>query len=60
MIAIKIRRFLADDRGATAIEYGVLATMIGIALIGMMSMGGVADSQSNMYQRLADTMKSAE
>ena len=27
-------RFLRDERGATAIEYGMLAAMIAIALIG--------------------------
>ncbi|WP_081963763.1 Flp family type IVb pilin [Hoeflea sp. BAL378] len=28
------RRFLGDRRGATAIEYGLIASMISIALIG--------------------------
>lgn len=28
-----ILRFLQDDSGATAIEYGLLASLIGIALI---------------------------
>ena len=31
----KISSFLRDDSGATAIEYGVLAGVIGIGLIGI-------------------------
>ena len=52
-------RFVMDRRGATAIEYGVLATMIGIALIGMMSLGGVADSQNQLYDSISDNLKTA-
>lgn len=32
MTAILIRSFLRDDRGATAIEYALLATIMGVAL----------------------------
>jgi pilus assembly protein Flp/PilA len=28
-----IRRFLSDDRGSTAMEYGLVATLIAVALI---------------------------
>ena len=34
-------RFLADDSGATAIEYGLIAALIAIALIGaFVALGG--------------------
>lgn len=53
------RRFLSDDRGATAIEYGILGTMIGIALVGLMSFGGVAEQQGATYETIANHLKSA-
>ena len=33
-MAKSIAEFLKDDRGATAIEYGLLAALLGVALIG--------------------------
>ena len=29
------KRFISDESGATAIEYGMVATMVGIAVIGI-------------------------
>jgi pilus assembly protein Flp/PilA len=29
-----IRRFIADETGATAIEYGLIASLIAVAIIG--------------------------
>ena len=43
MIAIRIilRKLRADERGATAIEYGLIAALIVIAMMtGLQSMGG--------------------
>ena len=43
MIAIRtiLRKLRADDRGATAIEYGLIAALIVIAMMtGLQSMGG--------------------
>ncbi|KAB7784423.1 Flp pilus assembly protein pilin Flp [Methylorubrum populi] len=34
------KRFIADESGATAIEYGMVATMVGIALVGIFSTFG--------------------
>lgn len=39
-----IRRFLADRSGATAIEYGLIATLIGVAIITGASATGTAIS----------------
>ena len=36
-----LQRFVADDSGATAIEYGLIAALIAVALIAAMStLGG--------------------
>ena len=45
MIAIRmhLRRLLADRRGATAVEYGLIAALIVVALLGGLSaLGGGA------------------
>ena len=34
------RRFLADERGATAIEYGLIAALIAVVIIGTVSAVG--------------------
>jgi pilus assembly protein Flp/PilA len=40
-IRTKSRRLLADDRGATAIEYGLICALIVIAMVaGLGSLGG--------------------
>ena len=42
-----IRRFLKDESGATAIEYGLIAALISIAVItGALAVGG---SLSDLY-----------
>ena len=48
--------FLRDLRGATAIEYGILAMMIGLALLGMVSLTGVANSISNTFTSVSSTL----
>jgi len=35
-----LKRFLNNEEGATAIEYGLIATLIGIAIIGGLSAVG--------------------
>jgi pilus assembly protein Flp/PilA len=37
---IKFLRFVRDQRGATAIEYGLIAALIAVAAIGAMSAVG--------------------
>ena len=34
------RRFIADERGATAIEYGLIAALIAVVIIGVVSSVG--------------------
>jgi len=40
MTATKIRMFVVDESGATAIEYGLLAALIAVAIIGTFSVLG--------------------
>ena len=35
-----LRRFMADTSGATAIEYGLIASLIGVAIIGAITTAG--------------------
>ena len=54
-------RFARDTRGATAIEYGLIAAMIAVgALVGMMALGGgVTGSWSDTAQRVSDAVNSS-
>ena len=59
MIAIRttFRRLLADTRGATAIEYGLIAALIVIAMMGgLAALGGGA---GGMWTRLKDQVLAA-
>jgi len=48
-----LRRLLADDKGATAIEYGLICALIAIAMMGGLSaLGGGA---GGMWTNLANT-----
>lgn len=40
MLAGKIRTFLTEESGATAIEYGLLAMLIAVAIIGSFAVLG--------------------
>ena len=49
-------RFIKDESGATAIEYGLLAALIAVALIGgATALGGSLDSK---FQGSADKLDS--
>ena len=50
-----IRHFARDEIGATAIEYGLLAALIGVALIG----GSITFSSGtkNIYDYLGNSVK---
>lgn len=57
MTAIRkcLRTLRADDRGATAIEYGLIAALIVVAMIGGLSaLGGGA---GGMWSRLSNTVQ---
>ncbi len=47
-----VSRFVKDESGATAIEYGLIAVLIGVAIIaGATALGGALD---DTFQGLAD------
>ena len=51
-----VHAFLRDTGGATAIEYGILLMMVGLALLGIITMTEVTNTISNTFWHLADTM----
>ncbi|WP_239016998.1 Flp family type IVb pilin [Sphingomonas ginkgonis] len=49
-----LRSFCADDRGATAIEYGLIASLIVIAIMGgMANLGG---GSNGMWTRIQNAV----
>lgn len=51
------RRFLRDEEGVTAIEYGLIAALIAVVIIGAVSAigGGLDTTFSNIAACLGDT-----
>ncbi len=49
-----INRFFNDESGATAIEYGLLAALIGVAIISAVQ--GVGTGLNNTFQDVSDAM----
>lgn len=52
----KIRNFLKNSKGATAIEYGLIAALIAVAAIGAMSTLGT--KLSNTFKNVSNQMNS--
>ena len=53
-----ITRFFTDDEdGATAIEYGLIAALIAVALIGAIS--SISDGLTGMYENVKSGIDSA-
>lgn len=50
-------RLYSDDRGATAVEYGLICAMIVIAMI--VALQGVATSTSNQWNFISSTTTNA-
>ena len=50
-----ISRFVRDESGATAIEYGLIAALIAIAIIGAVSLVGT--NLSNTFNSVATNLK---
>ncbi len=49
-----LARFVKDESGVTAIEYGLIASLVGVAIIvGATFLGGTLNST---FQYIADTM----
>jgi pilus assembly protein Flp/PilA len=54
-------RFARDDRGGTAIEYGLIAALVAVGALGGMTAlgGGVSGSWGTTAQRIMDAMSTA-
>lgn len=50
-------RFLNDESGATAIEYGLIAALVGVALIG--SLQALEGDLSDLFNSIGDTLSGA-
>ena len=48
------RRFVKDDSGATAIEYGLIAALVSVAIIGILSLLG--DNLNATFKAVADNL----
>jgi len=49
-----LRRFLVEERGATAIEYGLIASLIAVVIIGTVAM--VGNSLTNTFNEVASNL----
>lgn len=48
----KLRRFLKSDEGATAVEYGLIAALIGVVIISaVMALGTTIETQFNNIEK---------
>jgi Flp pilus assembly pilin Flp len=56
-LARDVARFLADTRGATAIEYALIASCIGALLAAVFVVTG-NDLRDNIYQKIYDAYPS--
>ncbi|WP_293780038.1 Flp family type IVb pilin [uncultured Oxalicibacterium sp.] len=53
----QIIKFLKDEEGATAIEYGLIAGIIAVAIIA--SLGNVRTELDNLFGRIVTALKNA-
>lgn len=52
-----LRRFLQDEGGATAIEYGLIAALLFLGIVGAITAYG--DSMTGMYEKIRDNTAEA-
>ncbi len=52
-----LKRFLKNEDGATAIEYGLIAALIGVAII--VAVGSVGDSLNDTFNNVATELDTA-
>jgi pilus assembly protein Flp/PilA len=51
------RRFVQDDSGATAIEYGLIAALVSVAII--VALGTLGNNLGNTFNNVADALEGA-
>lgn len=49
-----INKFIRDDEGATAIEYGLIAALVSVAIIGIL--GTLGDNLINTFTTVSDSL----
>lgn len=54
-----LTRYRDDQRGATAIEYGLLAAMLTIVVVGIFATGGATEALYDVLLAIADAMSDA-
>ena len=52
-----LKRFLNDENGATAIEYGLIAALVAVALIG--TLGALEGSLTDKFTAIGNTLDAA-
>jgi pilus assembly protein Flp/PilA len=52
-----LQKFFKDESGATAIEYGLIAALIAVALIAVL--GALGGALNDIFQKVADALSSA-
>lgn len=50
-----ISRFMKDESGATAIEYGMIAALIAVAIIGLLAT--IGDELATAFQSIIDELQ---
>jgi pilus assembly protein Flp/PilA len=56
MTDLRWREFMHDESGATAIEYGLIAALIGMGII--VSLGNVRDSVRTLWMNIQNGLNS--
>jgi pilus assembly protein Flp/PilA len=51
-----LTRFFREERGATAVEYGLIAALVSVASV--VSLANLGGSISTMYQTVSNTISS--
>jgi pilus assembly protein Flp/PilA len=54
----RLKQFAADESGATAIEYGLIAALVSVAIIAALK--ALATSLNTTFSKVASTMTSAK
>ena len=53
----RLRTFLADESGATAIEYGLIAALVSVAAI--VALQSVGNALTNMFDTVSNQLENA-
>ena len=52
-----LQRFIDDESGATAIEYGLIASLIAVAIVAALT--GVGSAMSDKFQSVSSAVESS-